>query len=312
LEEDSATWLQIKFKRKDLSTMFSSTRHGNLSFIGSLILLGITLIAMGFTWDAIRPTASAHDKENTQTSEVLIEQQPIRIIQEPANDAVVLSTPAKTGYPVSTSKDKPVDTVELVTQPDPLEMGYKDLMAHTSVSTKGQQALDSLGLTTSKEDTITLLAKLIASEAGPSKMDQLMVGSVVLNHVYSNEFPTIHSLIDAIIAPRHYACWPYMIKNRTPSAEMIASAKQVLSGQFPVPANIIFQAGFRQGTGGTFLVVDNKQYNRNLYNNYYCYNGSLEPIDRYGNRTKTDAELVALADDLHQQDIVEGVVSEEP
>ena len=229
--------------------------------------------------------------------------------EDQINEAIKLAAPAKTGYSVMEAEPEAATLAE--EQPDPLEEGYKDLMAHTSVSSKGQSALDSMGLTTSQDDTIMLLAKLIYSEAGPNKLDQLMAGSVVLNHVYSDEFPEIHSLIDAIIAPRHYACWPYMIKNRVPSAEAIESAKQILSARFPVPANIIFQAAFRQGTGGTFMKVDNKQFGHCFYNNYYCYNDELSAADRYGNPAGTDAELIALAEVFHQEDIANGIVSVE-
>lgn len=276
----------------------------SLIFEGLIPIAGALLIA-AFIWHISPPQAVSHTIPSSGT--VHMQRTVSHHTEKQVNEAVKLTAPAKTGYSIVETESEIVTLVQ--SQPDPLEEGYKNLMSHTSVSSKGQSALDSMGLTTSLDDTIMLLAKLIYSEAGPNKLDQLMAGSVVLNHVYSDEFPTIHSLIDAIIAPNHYACWPYMIRNRVPSEEAIASAKQILSGEFPVPANIIFQAGFRQGTGGTFLMVDNKQYGRNFYNNYYCYNDSLSETDRYGSPALSAPELIVLAETLHQRDISNGLVS---
>lgn len=264
------------------------------------------LLIAAFIWNASPSNALTHTTPITHPTYVHTTMVNTYSAGE-SNEAIKLNAPVKTGYMVLDKEPEVLSLAEK--QANLLEKGYKDLMAHTSVSSRGQSALDSMGLTTNMDDTIMLLAKLIYSEAGPNKLDQLMAGSVVLNHVYSEEFPEIQSLIDAIIAPRHYACWPYMIKTRVPSAEAIESAKQVLSGEFPVPANIIFQAAFRQGTGGTFMIVDNKQYGHCFYNNYYCYNNSLSETDRYGNTAMSESELVALAEILHQQDISYGVVS---
>lgn len=292
--------------------MSKSIKRGLLSILNEVSLLVVALLIAAFVWDSSHAAATPRIAQ-THTPAVHTKELALPVIHHYTNEAVMLAAPVKTGYYTNTAEDsfEVVNTAELVEETNPLEEGYAHLMEHTSVSNKGQNALDSMGLTTNLDDTVMLLAKLIYSEAGPNKLDQLMAGSVVLNHVYSDEFPSIHSLIDAIIAPNHYACWPYMIKNRVPSEEAIASAKQLLSGEFPIPANIIFQAGFRQGTGGTFMMVDNKRYSGSFYNNYYCFNNSLSETDRYGNPAMSASELVSLAEALHQRDISNGLVTVE-
>jgi hypothetical protein len=164
--------------------------------------------------------------------------------------------------------------------------------------------MKELGCTADEDGETLLLAKVIAAEAGPNKLDQLSVASVVVNRMKSSQFP--NTMIGVLSAPGQYASYPDMIADRNPSEEMIESAKQVLSGQFVLPSNVIFQAGFTQGTG-TFLVnINGTGYNTH----YYCYTGSsVSTTDIFGNPAKTETQIRTVAEVLHQQDIANGITT---
>ncbi len=174
-------------KRKGLSIMSISFKRLFLSLIEELMAPVLALLIAAFIWNTSHP--SAHPRI-TQTPVTHTKELALPVIHHTTNEAIVLAAPVKTGYIANTVEDsgEQEEIVEVVEEVDPLEEGYNHLMEHTSVSSQGQHALDSMGLTTSQDDTIMLLAKLIYSEAGPNKLDQLMAGSVVLNHVYSDEF----------------------------------------------------------------------------------------------------------------------------
>ena len=165
--------------------------------------------------------------------------------------------------------------------------------------------MQQVGCTADENGEIELLAKAIAAEAGPNKLDQLMVGAVVVNRVHSSVYPNQNSIIEVLSARGQYSTWPDRIKNANPTDEMRASARQVLSGEFATPSNIIFQAGFTQGDG-TFLINVN---GHGLYTHYYCYKGAaLSTIDIFGRPAITnESELRSLAEQLHQKDIDGGV-----
>lgn len=170
--------------------------------------------------------------------------------------------------------------------------------------------MQEVGCTPDADGEVELLAKAIAAEAGPNKLDQLMVASVVVNRVYSSVYPSQNTIVGVLSAPGQYSTWPDRIKNANPTDEMRASARQVLSGEFATPSNIIFQAGFTQGDG-TFLINVN---GHGLYTHYYCYKGAaLSTLDIFGRAAITnEAGIRSLAEELHQQDITNGVSTATP
>lgn len=177
--------------------------------------------------------------------------------------------------------------------------------SYTNLSANSLALMQQVGCTADENGEIELLAKAIAAEAGPNKLDQLMVGAVVVNRVHSSVYPNQNSIIEVLSARGQYSTWPDRIKNANPTDEMRASARQVLSGEFATPSNIIFQAGFTQGDG-TFLINVN---GHGLYTHYYCYKGAaLSTIDIFGRPAITnESELRSLAEQLHQKDIDGGV-----
>lgn len=141
---------------------------------------------------------------------------------------------------------------------------------------------------------LTMLAHLIAAEAADDKLDELMVGAVVMNRVHSDKYPD--TLKECIEQSGQYACYSngsYQSKKLTDSE--IASAKQVLSGEFAIPENVVFQAQFVQGSY-TFMINGV---------HYYCTAEGDETVatyDRYDRVALTEAQLRALAEQLKEDD----------
>lgn len=115
------------------------------------------------------------------------------------------------------------------------------------------------------ESKIYLLAKLIYGESGSdwcSDMMQLGVGSVVLNRIKSDKFPS--TMEEAIFQGdgKQYACvkpgggfW------KEPSQRAIDNARLLIAEGSIFPEEVIYQANFKQGKG-TYLKEQNM---------YFCY-----------------------------------------
>lgn len=171
------------------------------------------------------------------------------------------------------------------------------------ISAEDQADMAALGCGMDEEGQVRLLAKVIGAEAGPNKLDQLLVGAVVVNRVYSDEFSYADSIIEVIKAPEQYASWSNgSIASKEPSEEMLSSARQVLNGEFAVPSNIVFQAAFTQGDTTWLVNVNGPGY----YTHYYCCNGSPATTDIFGRTALTEAQARDLAEQLHQQDVANG------
>lgn len=118
------------------------------------------------------------------------------------------------------------------------------------------------------EEELDLLSRLIFAEVGcewiPDDI-QLYVGSVVLNRVESDLFPD--NIYDVIYAKGQYSpTWSGAINN-TPDERTIANAKRLLEDGSLLPANVVFQANFKQGDG-----VYHEYYDEPLgTTTYFCY-----------------------------------------
>lgn len=174
------------------------------------------------------------------------------------------------------------------------------------ISAEDQADMEALGCGMDEEGQVRLLAKVIGAEAGPNKLDQLLVGAVVINRVYSDEFAYADSIIEVIKAPSQYASWTNgSIASKEPTEEMLSSARQILNGEFAVPANIVFQAAFTQGDTTWLGNVNGPGY----YTHYYCCNGTPATTDVFGRTALTEAQARDLAEQLHQQDIANGIAT---
>lgn len=116
------------------------------------------------------------------------------------------------------------------------------------------------------EDDLSLLSWIMYCEAGSSWIPdeiQLYVGSVVLNRVASGSFP--NTLYEVIYQPGQYypvsAGWTC-----TPDDRTIENARYLLENGSVLPANVVFQANFSQGSGIYYQYDD--PY---LGSSYFCY-----------------------------------------
>lgn len=121
------------------------------------------------------------------------------------------------------------------------------------------------------EDDLFCLAAVIWQEAGSTYCSdnlQLMVGNVVLNRVKSNQFPdTIRGVITSKYAYGTMYWNGVSIPNATDPItksaieRCYANAEKLLDGYRILPDNVVFQAGFVQGSG--VHAVESGQY--------FCY-----------------------------------------
>lgn len=116
-------------------------------------------------------------------------------------------------------------------------------------------------------EELDLLSRIIYAEAGSSYIPdwvQQMVGSVVLNRVASSRYP--NTIRDVIYQPGQYSpTWSGSIYN-TPDERTVANARYLLENGSVAPANVLYQAGFRQGSG-----VYQTYTTPSGYTEYFCY-----------------------------------------
>ena len=98
------------------------------------------------------------------------------------------------------------------------------------------------------QSDLDLLARVVHAEAGSSWLSdehQRAVASVVLNRVADSRFP---NTISGVVYQRgQYGCVYNGMINRTPSSRAIDNAKYVLENGVTIPANVVWQAQFKQG-----------------------------------------------------------------
>lgn len=113
-----------------------------------------------------------------------------------------------------------------------------------------------------REKDIELMAHLLYAEAGSDWCsDELMyyVGSVALNRVESDIFPD--TLEDVVYQQGQYACtWDGGLY-KEPNERAYRIARDLIENGSVLPANVVFQAEFTQGSG----VYIQEQ------NMYFCY-----------------------------------------
>ena len=114
------------------------------------------------------------------------------------------------------------------------------------------------------EAQLDLLTRVVWFEAGSSWISdrqQQLVAQVVINRCFDSRFPsTIHSVV---YAPGQYSCTGrlYSISRSNIPARCYYNARAAAYGMVDCPASVVFQAGFKQGTG---------VYERG-YRTYFCY-----------------------------------------
>lgn len=112
--------------------------------------------------------------------------------------------------------------------------------------------------------SLDLLTRVVYFEAGDNRLSdrqQQLVAAVVCNRVADARFPG--TLNGVVFQSGQYSCSGrlYSISASAIPARVKANARAAAYGQVECPTNVVFQAGFRQGTG---------VYERG-YRTYFCY-----------------------------------------
>lgn len=110
------------------------------------------------------------------------------------------------------------------------------------------------------EDDFELLARVIEAEAGgESDYHKLCVGTVVMNRVDSEKYP---STIEGVIyQPGQYQCVTNSHINKEPSESSYEAAESILDGRRMFRSSVVYQAEFIQGkvvekVGNTYFCED--------------------------------------------------------
>lgn len=124
------------------------------------------------------------------------------------------------------------------------------------------------------QEEYNLLAKVVMREQGDNRSSdeaQMLVACVVLNRVKNNGIngdlsnPTI---LDILLEPGQYSqnySWNVDTSNITD--KVWENTRKVLEHEYEAPANVLFQATFKQGSG-VYKAFYNEGYNNYTY---FCY-----------------------------------------
>lgn len=116
------------------------------------------------------------------------------------------------------------------------------------------------------DDDLRILTNVIHFEScGCPEWHKEIVGQIVLNRVADPRFP--NTIRDVVAQPRQYL---YSYTTRTINCQNCNDiAKKVLEGGVEIPANVIYQANFRQGKG----VWKTSYVNTGWFSSttYFCY-----------------------------------------
>lgn len=142
------------------------------------------------------------------------------------------------------------------------------------------------------------MAKLIACEAGGNKLDELLVGAVLVNRWKDEQGRFGNTLIEVISQGngKQYSTWASgAFQNATPTQRDYESAQQVLSGEFTIPKNVLFQS--QSALGKLWLRNENAGPGNP---HYYCWPNAeeLATTDWAGNPAKKSSEILAWAQSL--------------
>jgi len=176
----------------------------------------------------------------------------------------------------------------------------------TAALTPDEQAMMRLlGCEPTNEGEVLLLAKVIEAEAGPEKLDQLALASIILNRMKHPSRP--NTMIGVISEDGEFPSWSDASTPlcNTPSAEAISSAKQAMYGEFALPSNVIYRVDGLMESSTCFLFCPSTT-GTTWY--YYAPGYEIVDTDLFGRSVRSSEELSITAEILHQRDITEGLV----
>ena len=129
-----------------------------------------------------------------------------------------------------------------------------------SIEEETQTELETEVETKCTENDFELLAHVIEAEAGgESDYHKLCVGTVVMNRVDSEKYP---STIEGVIyQPGQYQCVTNSHINKEPSKSSYEAAESILDGRRMFRSSVVYQAEFIQGkvvekVGNTYFCED--------------------------------------------------------
>ena len=163
----------------------------------------------------------------------------------------------------------PVLEEMLVMEPEDEIIAYEEV---AEVVAEDQPDMFSASQPQYSESDLMLLAKVIYAEAGSDFLSdewKMCVGEVVLNRVASPEFP--NTIYDVVYQQGQYqGARSGYIASLTPSERCIDIAKRLLDGERIMEPSVVFQANFKQGSGGYKALYDS-----NLGWTYFCYSTNM-------------------------------------
>lgn len=213
------------------------------AIIALLILctIQITCVALTFTASGTSEESSSEAKasvievkpattettEETKTTETPVKETPVE------DETVAPETvPAKQEKPTEVEKAK---TKDVTTEPVTTETTELSKSSYT-------------------EDDLFYLAAAVCREAGGSSEEiQLLVANVVINRVNSPLYPdTIYGVLTQRM--QYGTMWKYGISfpkwaDQAVKDQCYSVARRILEGERVCPANVVFQAEFKQGSG---------------------------------------------------------------
>ena len=153
-----------------------------------------------------------------------------------------------------------ITPVELVSEPIPVST---TVYAVEEIVFDDKEEIPTVELIDKEE--LDLLAHLIFAEAGSDWCDDEMlygVGSVVLNRMASEHFPsTMYDVIYQTKPTLQYACIVDGNIKKEPNERAYRIAEDLLRNGPTMPANVLYQAQFKQGDG----------VHIKIQNMYFCY-----------------------------------------
>ena len=235
----------------------SSSLRGKISICIALIMFSSCLFMLGIYFRIDRQEKNKVEVDNPMSAEY-VEYIPSIVYDE------VETTTATTTTAATTTTTANANNVEA--KPQRVETTTKAKATTTTAATTTttpattqcdpepgpgfQEEVSTSDISYTQRD-LDMMAKVICQEAGgESDYIRIRVANVIINRALSRNFPsTIYSVLTA---PKQYACaaygWPKWATQDIVD-QCYDVALRSINGERPFPENVVYQAGFRQGSG---------------------------------------------------------------
>ena len=219
--------------------------HHKRAFTAIIAL--IILCTIQITCVALTLTASGTSEESSSEAKASV------IKVEPATTETTDETKTNESSKVETSVEE--KTVAPETVPAKTEKPAEVKKAENKDVTTEPVTTETTELSKSSytEDDLFYLAAAVCREAGGSSEEiQLLVANVVINRVNSSRYPnTIYGVLTQRM--QYGTMWKYgsfpKWADQKVKDQCYSVARRILEGERVCPANVVFQAEFKQGSG---------------------------------------------------------------